>query len=54
MTIYLKSDVASSIKIKAKKITFDNALHNFAIYGEDGTITMVDLANTHIIYVYEN
>ena len=53
MTVYLKSDFAPSAKIKAKKITYDVALHNMAIYGVDGKITMVDLANTHIIYVYE-
>lgn len=52
MTVYLSSDFAPKAKIKAKKISYDVALHNLVVYGEDGKITVVDLANTHFIYVY--
>jgi len=54
MTVYLRSDFAPSKKIKATRISYDVALHNFVVYGEDGTITVVDLSNTHFISTYKN
>ena len=54
MTVYLNSDFAPSKRIKAKKVTYDVATHKLAVWGEDGKVTMVDLANTHFISVYKN
>ena len=53
MIVYLKSDFAPKAKIKANKVSYDVALHNLVVYGEDGKITIVDLANTHFIYIYK-
>ena len=52
MTVYLKSDFAPEKEIKAKKVFYDVALQNLAVYHEEGGITMVDLKNTHYIKVY--
>ena len=52
MIVYLKSDFAPAKEIKAKKVFYDVALQNLAVYHEEGGITIVDLKNTHYIKVY--